>query len=135
MTTKKFYTFITLLCLACWGWLLSHYVFHGQDIGVTVCAIKNITGYPCPSCGTTRSVEAFFEGHWGEALLTNPLGVLASVLLIITPLWLLYDLCRKKTTLQGAYIKFEQFFKHPYVYIPFFILIVLNWIWNIYKGL
>ena len=64
-----------------------------------------------------------------------PRGRLASVLLIITPLWLLYDLCRKKTTLQGAYIKFEKFFKHPYVYIPFFILIVLNWIWNIYKGL
>ncbi|EJF36624.1 hypothetical protein HMPREF1320_0562 [Capnocytophaga sp. oral taxon 335 str. F0486] len=37
--------------------------------------------------------------------------------------------------MQGAYIKFEQFFKRPYVYIPFFILIVLNWIWNIYKGL
>ncbi|MEN2718840.1 DUF2752 domain-containing protein [Capnocytophaga sputigena] len=135
MTTKKFYTFITLLCLASWGWLLSHFLSHRHDIGVAVCVIKNVTGYPCPSCGTTRSVVSFFEGHWLEALLINPLGVLAAIALVSIPLWLLCDLFLKKPTLYRSFITFERVFKRPQVYIPFFIFILLNWIWNIYKGL
>ena len=106
-----------------------------QGRQITVCPIKNVTGYPCPSCGTTRSVSALLTADWHTALHTNPLGLLALALLVVVPLWLLSDVIFRKNGLHKAYLRFEEIFKRPYVYIPFFILILLNWIWNIAKGL
>nr|WP_315123857.1 DUF2752 domain-containing protein [uncultured Capnocytophaga sp.] len=137
MKPKTFYLFISLFCCASWGWLLGfeHFRQHSSPVGVTLCPIKAVTGYPCPSCGTTRSVHTFFEGHISEALWVNPLGIVAGLLLAVVPLWLLHDALRRRATLHKFFIAFEQWFKRPYVYIPFFTFIVLNWIWNLYKNL
>jgi hypothetical protein len=135
LKAKPFYLFITLFCLVGWLWLLISTHTDEQGSEFTVCPIKTVTGYPCPSCGTTRSVSAFFVGDWHTALHTNPLGLLASALLVVIPLWLLLDACLQRPTLHRAFRRFETIFTRPYVYIPFFILILLNWIWNISKGL
>ena len=51
-----------------WGWLLGQQVMQSHNVGLTVCTLKAVTGYPCPSCGTTRSASALIAGHWKEGL-------------------------------------------------------------------
>lgn len=42
----------------------------------TVCVFKAGTGVPCPTCGTTRVLEALAAGNLAGALSANPLAVL-----------------------------------------------------------
>ncbi|MFK8303459.1 DUF2752 domain-containing protein [Capnocytophaga stomatis] len=135
MTAKNTYTFFTIFCVVGWGWLIISFLTHKSDVGLTVCMSKHITDIPCPSCGTTRSVVSFFEGDFVKSLYLNPLGILASLFLLIAPLVLLYDLVFRKTLFYQMYIKSEEYLKKAYVYIPLIFLILLNWIWNIQKGL
>lgn len=46
------------------------------------CPLRGATGLPCPLCGMTRSVVATVHGNVGEALATNPAGVLLVVLAV-----------------------------------------------------
>lgn len=118
-----------------WGWLLGQQVMQSHNVGLTVCTLKTVTGYPCPSCGTTRSASALIAGRWQEGLYANPLGVVVLVWLIITTLWLLYDALVWRNTLQQAYKRAERMLLHWYVWVPLIILVLLNWMWNIQKGL
>lgn len=43
-----------------------------------VCAWKSSTGWPCASCGGTRSLALLAAGEWREAVKLNP-GVMALV--------------------------------------------------------
>ncbi|WP_314248161.1 DUF2752 domain-containing protein [Capnocytophaga leadbetteri] len=133
--TKNFYIFIILLCAMAWGWLLGQQVMQSHNVGLTVCTLKAVTGYPCPSCGTTRSASALIAGRWQEGLYTNPLGGVVLVWLIITTLWLLYDALVWRNTLQQAYKRAARILQKRYVWIPLAVLIALNWVWNIQKGL
>ena len=118
-----------------WGWLLGQQVMQSHNVGLTVCTLKAVTGYPCPYCGTIRSASALIAGHWKEGLYTNPLGVVVLVWLIITTLWLLYDALVWRNTLQQAYKRAGRILQKRYVWIPLAVLIALNWVWNIQKGL
>ena len=103
-----------------WGWLLGQQVMQSHNVGLTVCTLKAVTGYPCPSCGTTRSASALIAGRWQEGLYTNPLG---GVVLV----W--------RNTLQQVYKRAGRILQKRYVWIPLAVLIALNWVWNIQKGL
>lgn len=118
-----------------WGWLLGQQVMQSHNVGLTVCTLKTVTGYPCPSCGATRSASALIAGRWQEGLYTNPLGGVVLVWLIITTLWLLYDALVWHNTLQQAYKRAARILQKRYVWIPLAVLIALNWVWNIQKGL
>lgn len=49
-----------------------------------LCAVKAISGYPCPSCGITRSMVEIGHGDVGRALSFHPLGpALFAVLLVL----------------------------------------------------
>lgn len=56
-------------------------------------------------------------------------------LMVIVPVWLLYDVISKKDTLYSNYRKFENTIKIRWVAIVLILLILANWIWNIQKGL
>jgi Fe-S cluster biogenesis protein NfuA len=43
------------------------------------CGLREVTGIPCPTCGTTRSGLALLEGRLADALLYNPLFTIAAV--------------------------------------------------------
>lgn len=73
------------------------------------------------------------SGEWTEALLTNPLGYLAAVLLLITPVWICIDLALHTDSLLRAYNTTVSVVQRPAVYIPLALLLLLNWIWNIMK--
>ena len=53
------------------------------------CPLRTLTGFPCPLCGMTTSVEDTVGGHLGSALGANPGGVaavvLAALLLVLRP--------------------------------------------------
>lgn len=54
------------------------------------CALRSLTGIPCPFCGMTTSVTAAVQLDVGTALAANPMGVVAvvvAVLLLVRRRW------------------------------------------------
>jgi hypothetical protein len=46
------------------------------------CPFLELTGAPCPTCGTTRAAAALSQGHLAEAFAVNPLAAAALLLLL-----------------------------------------------------
>ncbi len=134
MSKNKLYLIVLLACFSGYLYLLftTNYSEGGQ---ISVCMIKNVTGYPCPSCGTTRAVHALYKGNLMGSISLNPFGIIVSIALLILPFWVGFDLATKKQTFYMAYNKMEGILKQKKNAIPLIILVVLNWIWNIYKEL
>ena len=134
MPKNKLYLIILIACFSGYLYLLftTNYSEDGQ---ISVCMIKNATGYPCPSCGTTRAVQAIYKGDLTGSVTFNPLGIIVSLALLILPFWIGFDLATKKQTFYVAYNKMEAILKQKKIAIPLIILVVVNWIWNIYKEL
>lgn len=137
MTKKKLYLFLLFACSVGYGWLF----FATKDqsnINLTensVCIFKHATSIPCPSCGATRSIVSLLEGDFSSALFWNPLGILVLLIMIIAPLWILFDLTKRSDTFYKFYIKTEKIFQQKRIAFPAILLVMGNWIWNIYKGL
>ncbi len=90
---------------------------------------------PCPSCGTSRSVIALLHQHWMEAFLWNPFGYVVAALMLVLPPWLLLDVLGRKQSLFLAYRKTEFWLKKPWLAAPLILFVLLNWMWNLMKGL
>lgn len=60
--------FIILTLLAVAGFAAHHL----QVVPVMLCPFKEITGFPCPTCGTTRVVLSLYELDLWSAFLFNP---------------------------------------------------------------
>lgn len=73
--------------IAVWGLIILGVVWGERSSGrtFTVCQLQRWTGRPCPTCGSTRAVLALSRGEFIEALVWNPLVVLA---LCAAALWL-----------------------------------------------
>lgn len=136
MNSNKLYLLLGTACFAGYVWL---YVNLSENFlkydTLQICLVKNITTIPCPSCGTTRSMISMFQGDFIQAMLINPFGLLVAITMILTPIWIAFDVIAKKTTLFSLYGKLETRLKKPMVAIPLIILVIFNWIWNIIKGL
>ena len=126
-----------MLLIACLAGFI--YLFYSiqkeQQETVGVCIIKNVTGYPCPSCGTTRAVTLLMNGKPIDSLLLNPFGIIVAVIMTIFPVWVLTDIVLKKETFFLAYKKAETIIRKPWIAIVLGLLVLLNWIWNLYKNL
>ncbi len=134
---KRLYVILSAACVAGYVWIGSIYfsgTLHSEG-GPEGCIIKNVLNIPCPSCGSTRAVFSILDGDFVGSLLLNPIGILLTILLLVTPLFLFYDSLFKKTTIASVYIRTESFLKRKYIAIPFLLLLVANWVWNIHKGL
>ena len=134
MTRNKLYSLLLIACLA--GFIYLFYNIHTlQSQTFRVCIIKNVTGFPCPSCGTTRAVTLILEGKFIESLLLNPFGILVAVVMTIFPFWILIDIILKKESFFRMYKKAEANIRKPWLASILILLVLLNWIWNIYKHL
>jgi len=51
------------------------------------CTFLDLTGYPCPFCGVTRSFWALSEGNWAYALHNCPLAAPLYGITVLTFLW------------------------------------------------
>lgn len=128
-----------ITCLVA-GYIWFIYNLYTQSIntnsnGIHFCIIKSLTGIPCPSCGSTRSVIEFFHGNFINALYINPLGYLIVLLMVSLPVWISFDLITDKSSFYSFYKKVEIFISKRIVAFLLIILILANWYWNIYKGL
>ncbi|MDP4204480.1 MAG: DUF2752 domain-containing protein [Bacteroidota bacterium] len=137
MSRRQLYAFILIATGSGYSWLIYSYYSLGNNpkFGVSACIFKDITGIPCPSCGVTRTILTLSKGQVWEALQINPLGILLGVFLLLFPLWIGYDLIRRKSSFLHYYLNAEELLKKKIIAIPAVILILLNWIWNIYKHL
>jgi hypothetical protein len=131
---KKLYTILSLACTAGYTWLIFTIQLELKNSG-GVCLIKRVTGVPCPSCGSTRSVLNLLHGEILEALYINPFGLIIAVIMLTLPIWIIFDITTKKRTLYDFYFRVESFIRKPIIAIPLVLLVILNWIWNITKGL
>ena len=79
---------ITRLTILLAGWLVIRETSiraNGFNDGPIVCPIRLLTGFPCPACGTTRSVGAISTGDFDLAWNLNQLGfALITAILIWT---------------------------------------------------
>lgn len=124
-------------CAAGYIWLGLNLSQQHPEKGMAVgfCLIKHATGIPCPSCGSTRTILALLHGNFMDSLYWNPLGLIVVLIMLIIPLFMTVDLVYKKEFLLKMYYKTEATFRNRKVAVPAIVLILLNWIWNISKGL
>jgi hypothetical protein len=136
MKKKSLHLLLIGFCLLSYGWLFTNLQFNSSLVASgSICIFKNVTSLPCPACGTTRSVMSIYQGNISQAALYNPLGFLAVIILIIVPFWMLYDVISGKSSLFNAYYKMELQLKSKLIAIPLIGIVLVNWIWNIMKGL
>ncbi len=133
MTKKKLYFFVFTACLAGYIWVVLNLIYHSSiSLG---CLFHKITHIPCPSCGSTRSILSLLDGNISDALYLNPIGILLFFGMTITPLWIIFDVVTGKDYFFHSYIKFESLLRKNYIAIPSIFLLLVNWIWNLFKYL
>ena len=137
MKKNKLYFLTLVACFLGFSWLFFLKLISNKisNIDFTVCLFKKITTIPCPSCGTTRAVDHLFHGEFISSILLNPFGLIVSGIMLVCPLWIAFDYFTKKQTFYDFYHKSEAVLRTKKVAIPLIILVLLNWIWNIYKQL
>lgn len=137
MTKNKLYTLLAIACFFGYIWLGFSFFTDQFQAGpkFNACIFKNLTSYPCPSCGTTRSVKMMLQGDFYDAMMMNPIGIIVGLVMVLAPLWLLFDTLAKKQTLFEAYQKTEKIMANKKLAILLIILVLLNWIWNLNKPL
>lgn len=129
----RFYLASVLLAFAGWLWLLWS-VYRAEGGNITLCFFRNITGKPCPACGSTAALMQILQADYIGALYTNPLGYIAGIGLILLPLWITKDLITRRPTLQNAVAAFDAAVKErPWLLLLILIPLILNWIWNFMK--
>lgn len=133
---QKLYLILTSLCIG--GYLLliiEHLGVFPHDHLDTVCFFKLMTSIPCPACGSSRALLAILGGEYFTALMINPLGYLASLGLLVLPFWLIIDFINRKESLFRFYGRAINYIQRKPIAISLIALVMINWVWNISKGL
>jgi len=68
------------------GLILAHLV-PDTLIVIAHCPLREATGVPCPTCGSTLAATGLASGHWGAALRANPLVVVLGGLYILAAVY------------------------------------------------
>lgn len=105
------------------------------DTPINACIVKHVTGIPCPSCGSTRSVLSILQGDFWNAVWWNPFGFIIAIILLVVPVWLIVDYRSNRSSLFEFYLHAEAFLERKYVAAFAILIVIANWIWNINKGL
>lgn len=127
---KIFYSLLFLFYTFGILWLLLKDFFEFNYSG---CLIKEISGFPCPSCGNTRSVISFFKGNIKDSLILNPIGTFISIIFTIILPISVYDVLFSKQVTYKIYDSSLKISAYRYVKITFIVLVLINWFWNIKK--
>lgn len=134
MTRNKLYGLLGVACFIGFVYLFFS-IYYLQKAEITLCWFKNITGYNCPSCGTTRAVAALFEADVLKAIQLNPLGLVVFCIMVIVPFWITFDLITQQDSLFQKYKQTEVFLRKPLVASLLVLMIILLWYWNLTKNL
>jgi hypothetical protein len=135
MNRNRLYLYVSAACLVGYAWLFYAFTNGGHGNTIAVCPFKLVLGIPCPSCGATRAVMALLEGNFLGSLQINPFGVLIASIMLLAPVWIIGDMLARKTTLFLFYRRIEILLRTKTIAIPCILLVAINWLWNIAKGL
>jgi hypothetical protein len=137
MRRTGLYSLIFIACLAGLAWTayLMQHPHLVLDEQVTPCVIKHVTGIPCPSCGSSRSVISLVRGDVANAMYWNPFGLIIFSIMLVSPVWIGYDVATKRDTFLTSYRRAERILRIKWVAISAIALVTINWIWNITKEL
>ncbi len=137
MSRNRLYPIVILACTmgSIWLWIQSTQSLSSITGETSTCLIKSISGVPCPSCGTTRSIVELLDGNVITSLQWNPMGIIVLLIMVTSPIWIFFDLLFKKESFLRFYGQAENHLKSKWIAIPAIGLVVINWIWNICKGL
>ena len=135
MSRNKLYFLMAGFCGLGFLWIGLNLIeaTHVEESSLTPCLFKNLTTFPCPSCGSTRALLAIIRGNFGKGFALNPVGYIYLVGLLVVQIWLLRDFLIKKDSLYQFYLKAEWVLKKRAVAIPAIALLIINWVWNFYK--
>jgi hypothetical protein len=78
---------------------------------------------------------ALAAGEFANALYWNPLGYLVGFLMMLLPLWIVWDFIFKSSSLYLCYKYLANQLQKRKFAIPIIIIMVINWYWNFKKGL
>lgn len=131
---KKFYVIISLFLLLGIGYLLLLLFEHPLPY-LFQCKFKLLFDIPCPSCGSSRAWIHLLNGDWRSSLKTNPLGLLSFLSISCFAVLLIIDLILSKQILFKIYLKSRLWLHNPLLLSLIFLLLAINWYWNITKGL
>ena len=133
---NNLYMLVLIACVAGYLWLAFNIHQETNKVdGVEACLFKRFTNLPCPSCGSTRAILLLTNGNLANALYANPVGFILAFILIVTPFWIIADFIGRKDSFFRLYQRMEKILNKPQYAIPLLLLVVINWIWNISKGL
>ena len=132
-TRNRLYAFMLAVCAVGWAWLALH-LGKSAELHFQLCWIKATTGMPCPACGTTRAVDALMHGNLWEAMLINPFGLPVMLLMAAAPVWIVIDVLRQRDSFFRSFRRTEQVISKRGIAIALIALVVVNWVWNFYKG-
>ncbi len=137
MKKNKLYNLVLTACFLGYSWLffVNFSERRSSNIDLTACLFKRITTIPCPSCGTTRTIQEIAKGDLMSSLFINPFGIIVAFIMICAPVWIAYDFFAKKETFYTFYLNAESIIRMKKVAICLILLVLINWFWNIYKQL
>jgi hypothetical protein len=98
------------------------------------CTFLNLTGYPCPFCGFTRSFQAMAHGDWAFALYSAPLALLLYMAVAIVFAWNAAGLLLGIQISFGRSLRLKSHWTRRAMAI-FAILLILNWAYRLSLGL
>jgi hypothetical protein len=65
---------------------IAELLHHFRPSWVPGCGFYQLTGWPCPFCGGTRSLVALAQGNWADAFRLSPLAMaMASLTIVLVP--------------------------------------------------
>jgi len=127
----KYKNYVVLIAILIFYIYFSFIGLPNPDNRVTICLFHNITGYPCGSCGTTRGIKYLFNGYFYEAFFMNPLAYVTVLFTVFAFCMVLYDIITNNNKFWTIINKKP----HKIIIIAIVIFTIINWIWNIQKGL
>ena len=135
LSRNKLYTLLIVGSFAGYTWLWISFNAVLPSTETNVCIFKHVTSIPCPSCGSTRSILSLLQGDIKSSIMWNPLGIILLGVLFFTHVWIVVDIFTRRDSLYRFAGKAEALLNKRWVAIPATILLMANWVWNIYKGL
>lgn len=70
------------------------------DTDQSLCPLKMLTGFPCPSCGITKSMVYFYQGNFSKSIHFHLLGPFAILFCLFMIILLTIELKNKKDYFQ-----------------------------------
>ena len=106
----------------------------GNLLPLRPCTFLQLTGYPCPFCGFTRSFQAMSHGDWVSALYNSPIACLVYVAVVLVFAWNAAGLLLGVKISRNRFLRLKAGRARWGIAI-FSVLLALNWAYRLGLGL